>query len=120
MKILDQFCALALFILAIVYGLLVPKTYTGRIWIFGTCLGLLFAAMFNWLRIRNASSVRSLRISCITGNVTMLALACSLIASIGKGRSLANPEVPLIGVLLLIETAFSLKKTSDSPRPASM
>jgi hypothetical protein len=113
MKTLDRFCAVALFILAIVYCLLVPKTYTGRIWIFGTCLALMFTAMFNWLRIRNGASVNSLRIFCITANVTMLALALSLIASIGRARTQANPQVPFVAALLLIETVSSLRTTES-------
>ncbi len=112
MKLFDQFCAAVLFLLAITDCLLVPRTYTGRIWIFGTGLALLFTAMLNWIRIRNAGRVRGLRMSCITANITMLALATSLMASIGRGRSLANPQLPLIGVLLLAETAFSLRKTA--------
>jgi uncharacterized membrane protein len=111
MKTLDRLCALTLFVLAIVYCLLAPKTYTGRIWIFGTCLALMFTAMFNWLRIRSRSNIPSLGIFCIASNLTMLALVFSLIASIGRGRTLANPEVPSIGVLLLVETAFSLRIT---------
>jgi hypothetical protein len=90
--------------------LLVPKTYTGRIWIFGTCLGLLFAAMLNVLRLRNGRGVRGLRLFCITANVTMLVLAIALIASIGKSRTLQHPQVLLVGALLLVETAFSLRK----------
>ena len=112
MKLFDQFCAGILFLAAIIDCLLVPRTYTGRIWIFGTGLALLFAAMLNWLRIRNASGVRGLRLSCVTANITMVVFAASLMASIGRTRSLANPQVPLLGILLLIETAFSLRKTA--------
>ncbi len=119
MKMLDRLCAIALFLLALIGCLLVPKTYTGRIWIFGTCLALMFTAMFNWLRIRNGAAMRSLRIFCITGNLTMLALACSLIASIGAARTLGNPPVLLAGILLLIETALSLAKASDSAQAAN-
>lgn len=112
MKMIDRLCSAALFMLAVVDCLLVPKTYTGRIWIFGTSLALLFTAMFNWLRIRSGMSVQSLRLFCITANITMTVLAFSLIASIGKARAIANPQVPVIGILLLAETAFSLRKTS--------
>ena len=112
MKLFDRFCAGILFFVAIIDCLLVPRTYTGRIWIFGTGLALLFAAMLNWIRIRNASDVRGLRLSCITANITMLVFAASLMASIGRARSLANPQVPLLGILLLVETAFSLRKTA--------
>ena len=112
MKLFDQLCAAVLFLLAITDCLLVPRTYTGRIWIFGTGLALLFTAMLNWIRIRNAGNVRGLRMSCITANITMLALSASLMASIGRARSRANPQLPLIGVLLLAETAFSLRKTA--------
>ena len=47
MKLFDLLCAGTLFLLAIVESLLVPKTYSGRIWILGTYLALLFTAMLN-------------------------------------------------------------------------
>jgi hypothetical protein len=112
MKQIDRFSAGALFLIALVDCLLVPKTYTGRIWIFGTGLALLFTAMFNWLRIRNASGICNLKLFCITANVTMTVLALSLMASIGKARTMTNPQVPIAGILLLAETIFSLRKTS--------
>jgi hypothetical protein len=112
MRLFDRFCASILFLLAIIDCLLVPKNYPGRIWIFGTGLALLFTAMLNWIRIRNAGHKPGLHLSCITANITMLVLAGSLIASIGRARTLANPEVSLAGVFLLIETLFSLRKTS--------
>jgi hypothetical protein len=112
MKLVDRLCAVMLFGLAIVDGLLVPRTYTGRIWIFGTTLALLFTAMLNLLRILNGREVRGLRLFCITANLTMLVFAIALMASIGKSRTLTNPQVPLAGILLLIETAFSLGKSS--------
>lgn len=108
MRLLDWICTVALFVLAIIDCLLVPKTYTGRIWIFGTGLALLFTAMLNLLRIRNKGEVRGLKIFCITANVTMLVFAIALMASIGKARTLANPQVPVVAALLLAETAFSL------------
>ena len=89
-----------------------PRTYTGRIWIFGTGLALLFTAMLNVLRIRNGGAVKGLRLFCITANVTMLVFAISLMASIGKLRTLQHPQVPLVGALLLTETAFSLGKNA--------
>ena len=112
MKLLDQLCAGIIFILAIVDCLLVPRTYTGRIWIFGTGLALLFSAMLNLLRIRNGRGVKGLRLFCITANVTMLVFAIALIASIGKSRTLQHPQIPLVGALLLAETAFSLRRNS--------
>jgi hypothetical protein len=111
MKLFDRLCAGILFILAIVDCLLVPKNYTGRIWIFGTCLALLFTAMLNGLRIRNGLEVKGLKLFCIAANVTMLVLVISLVASIGKARTLQHPQIPLIGALLLAETAFSLRKS---------
>jgi hypothetical protein len=110
MNLFDSFCAAAVFVLAIIDCLLVPKTYTGRIWIFGTCLALLFTAMLNLLRLRNGRRVQGLRLCCITANVTMLVLAIALMASIGKSRTLQHPQVPLVGSLLLAEAAFSLRK----------
>jgi len=108
----DRFCAGIIFILAIADCLLVPRTYTGRIWIFGTGLALLFAAMLNMLRVRNGREVKSLKLFCITANVTMFAFAIALMASIGKLRTLQHPQIPLVGALLLAETAFSLRKNS--------
>src|ERR1700734_1004369 len=103
-------CAGTLLVLAIVDCLLVPRTYTGRIWIFGTCLALLFTAMLNLLRIRNGPGVKGLRWFCIAANVTTLVFAVSLMASIGKSRTLQHPQKLLLGALLLCETAFSLGK----------
>jgi len=108
MKLFDRLCAGVLFILAIADCLLVPKNYTGRIWIFGTCLALLFTAMLNALRIRNDRAIKGLKLFCIAANVTMFVLAISLMASIGKARTLQHPQIPLVGALLLAETAFSL------------
>jgi hypothetical protein len=110
MKILDGICAGGLFILAVVDCLIVPKNYTGRIWIFGTGLALLFTAMLNLLRIRNGRGVAGLRLFCITANVTMLAFVVSLMASIGKSRTLQHPQILLVGTLLLAETALSLRR----------
>ena len=110
MKLFDCICAGVLFILAIVDCLLVPKNYTGRIWIFGTCLALLFTAMLNVLRIRNGRGVKGLKLFCITANVTMLVLAIALMASIGRALTLQHPQIPLVGAILLTETGFSLGK----------
>src|ERR1700693_4297337 len=112
MNLFDRLCAGVLFILAIVDCLLVPRTYTGRIWIFGTGLALLFTAMLNFLRIRNRQVVKDLRLFCITANVTMLVFTIALMASVGKSRTLQHPQIPLVGTLLLVETAFSLRKNS--------
>jgi hypothetical protein len=108
----DRLCAGILFTLAIMDCLLVPRTYTGRIWIFGTGLALLFTAMFNVLRIRNGRGVKGLKLSCITANLTMLVFVIALMASIGKPRTLQHPQILLVGILLLAETAFSLRKNS--------
>jgi hypothetical protein len=112
MNLFDRLCAGVLFILAVVDSLLVPRTYTGRIWIFGTGLALLFTAMLNFLRIRNGQGVKGLRLFCITANVTMLVFTVALMASIGKSRTLEHPQIPVVGALLLVETAFSLRKNS--------
>jgi hypothetical protein len=110
MKLFDHFCATALFLLAMVDGLLAPRTYTGRIWIFGTGLALLFTAMLNGLRIRNPRGVRDLRLACITANVTMFAFVIALMASIGKTRTLQHPQILLVAALLLAETTFSVRR----------
>jgi len=109
-KLFDCLAAGILFVLSIVDCLLVPRTYTGRIWILGTGLALLFTAMLNVLRIRNSGGVKGLKLFCITANVTMLVFVIALIASIGKVRTLQHWQIPLVGALLLAETVFSLGK----------
>jgi hypothetical protein len=110
MSVFDRLCAGIVFVLAVADSLLVPRTYTGRIWIFGTCLALLFTALLNVLRLRNDRGVPGLRLFCLTANVTMLGFAIALMASIGKARTLEHLQIPLVGALLLVETAFSLGK----------
>jgi hypothetical protein len=109
MRTLDRLCAGTLLVVAVVECWLVPRTYPGRLWIFGTGLALLFASMLNLLRIRNSYRVRGLRLSCIGANLMMLAWVISLICSIGIPRSMANPQVPLIAILLVFESLFSLR-----------
>jgi hypothetical protein len=106
----DWICAGGLFLLALGDCLLVPRDYTGRIWIFGTGLALLFTAMLNLLRLRNDGFVNGLRPFCLAANATMLGFAIALMASIGRSRTLANPQILLVGMLLLVETVFSLRK----------
>jgi len=112
MKLIDRLCVGTLFVIAIVDCLLVPRTYTGRIWIFGTGLALLFAAMLNMLRVRNGREVKGLKLFCITANVTMLVFAIALMASIGKSRTLQHPQIPLLAALLLVEAVFSVRANS--------
>lgn len=107
MRPLDKLCAGILFLLAIVDCLLVPKTYVGRIWIFGTGLALLFTAMLNVLRLRNDLGVKGLKLFCLTANMAMLVFAIGLMASIGKSRTLQHLQILLVTVLLLAETLFS-------------
>lgn len=110
-RFFDLLCAGALFLLAVAASMLIPKTYTGRIWIYGTDLALLFAAMLNLIRIQNAS-MRGVKLFCITANVAMLAFFFALMASIGLSRTLANAQIPAVAVLLLLETGFSLRKST--------
>jgi hypothetical protein len=112
MKILDRLCAGTLFVLAILECLLVPTTYTGRIWILGTDLAFLFTAMLNVLRIRNGYVMQGLKMFCIAANVTMLIFVIVLMASIGQVTTLRNPQLLLAAALLLVETAFSLGKNA--------
>ena len=112
MRLFDRFCAGTIFVLAIVDCLHVPRTYMGRIWILGTGLALLFTAMLNLLRIRNGCGVQGLKLLGITANVTMLMFGIALMVSIGKSRTLHNPQVPLLAALLLVETAFSLGESA--------
>lgn len=110
MKLLDRVCAGVLFLLALVACVLVPRTYTGRLWILGTDLSLLFAAMLNLLRARNGYSVQGLKMFCLAANVGMLTFTIALMASIGQARTTANLQIPLVALLLLLETIFSLRK----------
>ncbi len=112
MKLLDRLCAGTLFILAIVDCWLVPRTYTGRIWILGTALALLFTAMLNSLRIRNGYAVRGLKMSCIAANILMFTFVLALMLSIGRARTLHNPQILVVAILISIETMFSLGKNA--------
>jgi hypothetical protein len=109
-QFLDLLCAGALFLLPIAGSMLIPKTYVGRIWLFGTDLALLFAAMLNLLRIQNAS-MRGVKMFSITANFALSALFISLMVSIGLSRTLSNAEIPGVAALLVIETAFSVRKS---------
>lgn len=111
-KLFDLLCAGTLFLAAIAASMVIPKTYTGRIWIFGTDLALVFAAMLNLLRIQNGYTMRGLKMFCIIGNIAMAAFFVALMASIGLARVAINAPIPLIAVLLFIETVFSLGKNS--------
>jgi hypothetical protein len=110
-RFFDLLCAGTLFLLAVAASMLIPRTYTGRIWIFGTDLALLFAAMLNLIRIQNASTL-GVKMFCITANVAMLAFFVALMVSIGLSRTLANAQVPAVTGLLLLETGFSLRRNS--------
>lgn len=111
MKILDRLCAAAIGLLALGLSFLIPKTYPGRIWIFGSDLAILFAAMLNFLRMRNGA-VRIVRMFCITANVALLMFFAGLMFSIGLSRTLANAQIPVMAGLLLIETGFCLGKSA--------
>ena len=110
MKLLDRLCAGALFVLAVAACWLVPTTYTGRIWILGTALALLFTAMLNLLRIRNGYAVRSLKMFCIAANILILTFVIALILSIGEARTLHNPQIIIVAALILAEATFSFGK----------
>jgi hypothetical protein len=109
-QFLDLLFAGALFLLAIAGSMLIPKTYTGRVWIYGTDLALLFAAMLNLLRIQNAS-MRGAKAFSVIANFTLSALFISLMVSIGLSRTMSNAEIPGVTALLLIETAFSVRRS---------
>ena len=98
--------------LAVIECWLVPREYTGRIWIFGTGLALLFTATLNLLRIRNGYSVSGLRMFCVTANVAMTVFVVGLAISIGKANTLANPQVLVILGLLVIESTFSFGRNA--------
>jgi hypothetical protein len=53
-----------------------------------------------------------MRMFCIAANVTMVALAVALVLSIGRARTLANPQILLVAGLLLVEILFSLGKNA--------
>jgi hypothetical protein len=109
-QLFDLLCAATLFLLAVAGSMLIPKTYSGRIWIYGTDLALLFAAMLNLLRIQNAS-MRGVKLFSITANFTLSALFVSLMVSMGLSRILSNAEIPGVTALLVIQTAFSVRRS---------
>lgn len=108
-RFLDLLCAGAIFLFAVAASMLIPQTNTGRIWIYGTDLALLFTGMLNLLRIQNAS-MRGVRVFAITANFAMSAFVVVLMASIGLSQTLSNAQIPAIAGLLLLETAFSIRK----------
>lgn len=115
MKLFDRLCAGTLFVFAIVECWLVPRSYTGRIWILGTELALLFTAMLNVLRIRNGYGMQGLKMFCICANVCMLVMLIALMASIGRALTLQNSQIILVAGLLLVETTFSLGRNTWVP-----
>jgi hypothetical protein len=108
-RFLDLVCAGAIFLLAIVASMFIPKPYTARIWIFGSDLALLFAAMLNLLRIQN-DSMRGVRAFSITANFAMTAFFVVLMVSIGFSRTLTYAPIPGVAILFVMETAFSVRK----------
>jgi hypothetical protein len=111
-KHVDRIAAGALFLLAIAECWLVPRDYTGRIWVFGTGLALLFTAMLNLLRIRNGYAVRGLRLFCVSASIVTTVFVGSLMASIGQARVWANPQLILLFGLLVVQTGFSFGKNA--------
>jgi hypothetical protein len=109
-RVLDRVCAGALFVLAVVECLLISKTYTGRIWIFGTGLAILFVAMLNLLRIRNGNALPGVKLYSVSANLMMLVWIIAMMISIGESRTLHNPQVPFLTALLFVELAFSFRK----------
>ena len=112
MKLFDQLCAGSLFVVSIVDCLLVPRTYTGRIWILGTGLALLFTAMLNVLRLRNGYAVRGLKMFCIGANILILTFVVALMISIGEARVLQHPQIMIVATLVIIEMKFSVGKNA--------
>jgi len=108
-RFLDLVCAGAIFLLAIWASMFIPKPYTARIWIFGSDLALLFAAMLNLLRIQN-DSMRGVRAFSITANFAMTAFFVVLMVSIGFSRTLTYAPIPGVAILFVMETAFSVRK----------
>ena len=112
MRLFDRVCAGTIFVLAIVDCLLVPKDLHGQNLDLRDGPGFAFHRHVELLRIRNGCGVQGLKLFCITANVTMLMFVIALMVSIGKSRTLHNPQVPLLAALLLVETAFSLGKSA--------
>jgi hypothetical protein len=110
-RFLDLVCAGAIFLLAIAGSMFIPKTYTARIWIFGTDLALLFAAMLNLLRIQN-ESMRGVKAFCITANFAITAFFLVLMWSIGLSRTLSYAPIAGVAILLVLETALSVRKNA--------
>ena len=110
-RFIDLLCAGTIFLLAVAASMLIPKTYSGSIWIFGTDLALLFTAMLNLLRIQNAS-VPGVKLFSITANFAMSAFFLALMFSIGLSQTISNAQIPAVTGLLLVEAAFSTRKSA--------
>jgi hypothetical protein len=49
---------------------------------------------------------------CIAANILMLTFVLALMLSIGRTRTLHNPQIIIVATLLLIELMFSLGKNA--------
>ena len=110
-RFIDLLYAGAIFLLAVAASLLIPQAYAGRIWIYGTDLALLFTAMLNLLRIQNATML-GVKLFSITANFAMSAFFLALMFSIGLSQTISNAQIPAVTGLLLVEAAFSLRKSA--------
>jgi hypothetical protein len=68
--------------------------------------------MLNVLRLRNGYAVRGLKMFCIGANLLMLTFVVALLMSIGEARTLHNPQIIVVALLVIVETTFSLGKNA--------
>jgi hypothetical protein len=99
-KLADHACAWAIFVLGVIQMIVTEIRHPPHA-VLDTPLLWIFVAMFNLLRLRNGSSVRSLTAFCIGANVAALTLEVLRIRMFGL-------TFLVTASLILVETIFSL------------
>lgn len=108
MKLVDRIFAWALVVMGLVHCALThlvhPAWTIDTIWFLCGGLAMIFAGMLNILRIAYAGVAPATRIAALLANVLMLSVTVGL-GSLLPLRS--NPQVGIVGILLLVELVFS-------------
>ena len=116
MKTLDKAAAWLLLLMGMIHAAMtfrIYKTFDLNVaWFFATAIAIWLTAALNLLRISYGGSVPALRWVAMIANLLLLALDVA-IATVVPLRS--NPQVSVLGILLALGIAFSLR----APRTTS-
>ena len=99
-KYVDQTCAWLIFLGGIIHIVLTDFLhFRGSL---DTALVWIFAAMLNFLRIRNGYSVQGLKIFCVVANLSVVVLETV------RWKMFEGPSSLVLLALILIESVFSI------------